>query len=215
MSGRSQFDIDRLILVDGEDRVVGEAGKAECHLEGGRKHRALAVVVFDGEGRLLLARRAAAKPLWPGSWDATIASHPRPGEDYVVAGRRRLLEELGVELEAELLGRFDYRIEFEAVGVEDEVCAALIARLGGDPPAPVAAEVDGIRAVTLEAFLDEAADPAAGICPWAPLAVLAASLAPSPPAELAALARPALRQRLIDAADAHLGIGGWRMLDAG
>ena len=76
-------------------------------------------------------------------------------------------------------------------------------------------EVDAIRPVSLEAFLDEAADPALGICPWAPLAVLAASLAPAPPVELAPLARPALRARLTAAADAHLGDGGWRMLDAG
>lgn len=215
MAQPPNFEIDRLVLVDGEDRVVGVAGKADCHLDGGRKHRALAIIVFDDEGRILLARRAASKPLWPHSWDATIASHPRPGEDYVAAAERRLSEELGLDLPVELLGRFDYRAVFEAVGVEDEVCAALIARIGSASATPDACEVDRLRAVSLDEFLDEASDPDARICPWAVLAVLAASRSDRCPPELAALADPELRARLTAAADAHLGSGGWRLLDAG
>lgn len=214
----SDFESERLVLVDGDDRVLGVAGKADCHVGGGRKHRALAVIVFDGAGRLLLARRSSTKPLWPGSWDATIASHPRPGEDYVAAAERRLAEELGLTVPAQLLGRFDYRATFAPVGVEDEVCAALVARVGDARPQPAPREVDALRAVDLETFLDEASDPAGGICPWAPLAVLAASLAPRVPIELAALEDTRrgsiLRARLSAAADAHLGAGGWRMLDA-
>ena len=42
MAHPPEFEIDRLVLVDDDDRVIGVAGKADCHLDGGRKHRALA-----------------------------------------------------------------------------------------------------------------------------------------------------------------------------
>ena len=68
---------DTVILVDQSGRELGVADKVECHRGPGRLHRALTCLLFDDRSRLLFARRAPTKPLWPGYWDATVATHPR------------------------------------------------------------------------------------------------------------------------------------------
>lgn len=51
--------------------------------------------LFDGEGRLLLQRRALGKYHSPGVWSNTCCGHPYPGEQPFVAAARRTAEELG------------------------------------------------------------------------------------------------------------------------
>lgn len=60
-----QVSEDQCILVDKEDRVIGEEGKSACHTvspDGNLLlHRAFSVFLFNSEGDLLLQKRAAAK----------------------------------------------------------------------------------------------------------------------------------------------------------
>src|SRR5690606_39070889 len=93
-----------VVLVDADGREIGSASLEDAHKGGGLKHRAFTLLVLDADGHLVLARRAAAKPLWPGSWDGTVASHPGHGEAQVAAARRRAREELGVDVEPIELG---------------------------------------------------------------------------------------------------------------
>ena len=55
-------DEPRLVLVDADDRAIGEAGRAECHAGDGKLHRAFSLHVITGDGSILLQRRAAPKP---------------------------------------------------------------------------------------------------------------------------------------------------------
>jgi isopentenyl-diphosphate delta-isomerase len=63
----------------------------------GTAHRAISVLVWNRtRTKLLITRRAAVKPTWPGYWSNAVCSHPLPGEPYVAAARRRLFEELRI-----------------------------------------------------------------------------------------------------------------------
>jgi len=81
-------------VVDLDDRVIGRAPRREVHA---RKllHRAIHVLVHDPNGHLFLQRRSPGKDTFPGCWDSSCSGHVDAGEDYPVAARRELGEELG------------------------------------------------------------------------------------------------------------------------
>ena len=47
---------EMVVLVDPSDAILGAAPKLDAHRDG-RLHRAVSVMLFDNEGRLLLQRR--------------------------------------------------------------------------------------------------------------------------------------------------------------
>lgn len=126
------FDEEPLILVDGNDAVRGFDTKINAHRGSGILHRAFSVFLFDQHQRVLLQKRSQQKPLWPGFWSNSCCSHPRRGESYSVATRRRLQEELGVETELEYVYRFEYHAQFGDLGAEHELCTVFIGYLDGD-----------------------------------------------------------------------------------
>lgn len=124
--GAVSFDTEDLILVDSDDQVVGTAPKKAVHQPGGQLHRAFSIFIFAGGHRVLLHRRSASKPLWPGYWTNSCCSHPRNGESYEAASHRRLQEELGIQTTLNWLYQFEYRAHFRDVGTEHELCAVLV-----------------------------------------------------------------------------------------
>lgn len=122
-----------LILVDSQDRPVGQLAKSACHDGGGVLHRAFSLFIFDPAGRLLLQRRARGKRLWPGYWSNSCCSHPRVGEDMALAVRRRLNEELGLEVALEYLYKFEYQAPFEDLGTEHELCWVYVGQTDAEP----------------------------------------------------------------------------------
>lgn len=125
-SPQVSFDEESLILVDESDNVVGYDSKLNAHSGGGLLHRAFSIFLFAGPDRVLLHRRSEHKPLWPGFWTNSCCSHPRYGESYAYAARRRLQEELGLTTELAWLYQFQYSASFEDKGSENELCAVLI-----------------------------------------------------------------------------------------
>jgi isopentenyl-diphosphate Delta-isomerase len=81
-------------VVDEQDRVIGRAPRSEVHA---RKlnHRATHILVHDDTGRVFLQRRSLTKDTFPGCWDSSCSGHVDAGEDYEIAARRELGEELG------------------------------------------------------------------------------------------------------------------------
>lgn len=120
------FDDEQLILVNGDDGVVGYDTKLNAHRGSGVLHRAFSIILFDGPERVLLQRRSSHKPLWPGFWTNSCCSHPRKGESYSTATARRLEEELGLSAELVWLYQFEYSARYGNVGSERELCAVLI-----------------------------------------------------------------------------------------
>jgi len=123
--------LERIVLVDRDDRPVGLGDKIEVHLGEGRLHRAFTTLVFNPAGQVLAARRSPQKMLWPLVWDGSCASHVRNGESYTAAGERRLREELGFTCRLDEVDKFIYCARYKNVGVEHEVCATLVGHYGG------------------------------------------------------------------------------------
>ena len=121
-------DTDTLILVDETDREIGHLSKALCHQGQGVLHRAFSLLIFNGNGELLLQQRAPTKRLWPLYWSNSCCSHPRRAETMEAAIKRRLQEELGLSCPLHFLFKFQYQAQFDATGAEHELCSVFIAR---------------------------------------------------------------------------------------
>jgi len=128
------FDSERLILVASDDSVTGHASKRMAHLGSGRLHRAFSIFLFSPTGKVLLHRRSENKPLWPGYWTNSCCSHPREGESYDQATRRRLREELGVEAALQRLYRFEYQAHYGDEGAEHELCTVYVGCIAESAP---------------------------------------------------------------------------------
>jgi len=121
-------DSDALILVDADDRRVGELCKLRCHEGRGVLHRAFSLLIFNHQGDLLIQQRSTAKRLWPLYWSNSCCSHPRSGESMEAATHRRLHEELGLRCDLTYLFKFQYQAQFDATGAENELCSVFIGR---------------------------------------------------------------------------------------
>lgn len=138
---------DELVLVDALDRPVGRASKERAHVEG-LLHRAFSVVLVreaTGGQQILLARRAPGKYHSAGLWGNSCCSHPRAGEDLLLAVRRRVREELNCDVSGlHEIGAFVYRAEFGNGLVEHEFDHVLVGTCVGEVT-PDPAEVDAVR----------------------------------------------------------------------
>ena len=122
---------EKIILVDDEDRETGLAPKIEAHRQGLR-HRAISVVILDKRGRMLLQRRADGKYHSGGLWTNACCTHPRAGEAVEDAARRRLREELGVDVELKFVLRTHYRADVGNGLIEDEVVHLFVGAYDGE-----------------------------------------------------------------------------------
>ena len=159
------FDNEALIIVDAQDQILGHGTKAELHQGSGTLHRAFSIFLFNDAGEVLLQQRSADKPLWPGYWSNTCCSHPRRGESYGIATRRRLMEELGVEAPLWFTHRFRYQAQFDDDGAEHELCSVYVGRIDCDP-APNPKEISDwqwISPAALDEWLDTTPE---SLTPW-------------------------------------------------
>lgn len=128
MSGKEE----KVILVDASDNQTGEMEKWEAHVKG-VLHRAVSVVVFNSEGKMLLQQRAHSKYHTPGLWSNTCCSHPRPGESAEAAAHRRLQEEMGFFTPLQKILVFTYKVRFDNGLTEHEVDHLFIGTFNQDP----------------------------------------------------------------------------------
>jgi isopentenyl-diphosphate delta-isomerase len=143
-----------VIAVDADDNKQGVVNRLEAHTGDGTRHRAFTTLLFDEQGRILLAQRSPDKRLWDTYWDGTVASHPVEGETQTEAAAKRLEEELGIAPSQydnlEVTDRFEYKRYYHEDGVEHEVCAVLQATLHDTTLDPDTEEVAGVMWVPYE-----------------------------------------------------------------
>ena len=146
--------MDKVILVDQHDQVIGEMEKLEAHLKG-VLHRAFSVFLFNDAGELLLQQRAFSKYHSGGLWTNTCCSHPAPGEEIVEAALRRLNQELGIEdVEVEIVHHFVYKAEFDNGLTEHEFDYVLKGKYNGVPDLN-REEVESVRWISLQQLGEE------------------------------------------------------------
>jgi isopentenyl-diphosphate delta-isomerase len=94
-----------VVLVNPEDKVLGLMEKQQAHVNG-LLHRAFSVFLFNTKGEMLLQKRASEKYHSPLKWTNAVCSHPRIEETYIEGAKRRVKEELGIDVE--LSEKFDF-----------------------------------------------------------------------------------------------------------
>jgi isopentenyl-diphosphate delta-isomerase len=126
-------DSDLLILVDETDQPIGELDKSTCHNGEGILHRAFSLFVLNGQGKILLQKRAKSKRLWGGYWSNSCCSHPRVGETIEEAVTRRSNQEIGISVDAKFIYKFEYAAQFGDAGSERELCSVYVAQTEAEP----------------------------------------------------------------------------------
>ena len=119
--------------------------KLEAHRRGAR-HVAVSAFVFAGDA-LLLQRRALGKYHSGGQWANSCCSHPAWGESPAACVRRRVQDELGVDLAFTEVGTFDYEAAVGDALVENEAVHLFVAEVDRDALElrPDAEEVMAVR----------------------------------------------------------------------
>ena len=115
-------DKQSLILVDSNDEVIGYESKEICHRGDGLLHRAFSVFIFNDVKHLLIQKRSGKKLLWPLFWSNSVCGHPYYGEDCHDAARRRVKEELSIDVNLKYLFKLRYQADFNNIGSENEIC---------------------------------------------------------------------------------------------
>jgi isopentenyl-diphosphate delta-isomerase len=144
---------DFVVLVDENDRETGLAPKLLAH-QHGRRHRAISVCIVDGEGRMLLQRRALGKYHSGGLWTNACCTHPRPGERPDLAARRRLREEIGIVCPLTFMARTSYRASVGEGLVEDEIVHLFV----GDYDGAVTPDIEEVSEVAWRSYEALSAD---------------------------------------------------------
>lgn len=112
--------MEHVILVDTDNNERGTMEKLEAHRKG-VLHRAFSILLFNSSGKILLQKRSQNKYHSAGLWTNTCCSHPLPGESLEVATRRRLREEMGIDMQPEYSHTFIYRAELDRGLIEHEL----------------------------------------------------------------------------------------------
>jgi isopentenyl-diphosphate delta-isomerase len=133
---------EEVVLLAEDGTPIGVADKATVHTADTPLHLAFSCHLFDGEGRILVTRRALGKATWPGVWTNSFCGHPAPGEAIESAVVRRAADELGTTIDDLVVALPDFRYRaVDAAGlVEYEVCPVYTATVAG-PLHPAASEV--------------------------------------------------------------------------
>ncbi len=116
---------EQVILVDKKDNPLGLMPKMEAHQKA-LLHRAFSVFIFNSNGELLLQQRAPHKYHSPRLWTNTVCSHQRQGETNLQAGKRRLMEEMGMLSELKEVFHFIYKAKLDQGLTEHELDHVMI-----------------------------------------------------------------------------------------
>lgn len=118
-----------LLLVDEKGNPYGEGEKEKCHEGKGILHSAFLVMVFNDKDEMMLEKRSKHKKFWPNFWDGTVAGHFQKGDDFEVATRKRIYQEIGIRCrEMEFLFKFRYYARYKNIGSENEICSVFLVR---------------------------------------------------------------------------------------
>jgi isopentenyl-diphosphate Delta-isomerase len=112
--------MEEVILVDEADNAIGTMEKLEAHRRG-KLHRAFSILLFNRNGELLLQKRSKKKYHSGGLWTNTCCSHPLPDESIDQAARRKLMQEMGIDLQTSFAYKFIYTAKLDNDLTEHEL----------------------------------------------------------------------------------------------
>jgi isopentenyl-diphosphate delta-isomerase len=140
--------------------------KMEAHRLG-QLHLAISAFVFSGDA-LLIQQRALTKYHCGGQWANTCCTHPHWGEDPAFAARRRLREELGIDIAVTQTRVVEYRADVGNDLIEHERVHMFVGRADAATLAinPDPSEVASARWVNARELRTEIAQTPERFTPW-------------------------------------------------
>lgn len=124
--------MEKVILVDEQDNVLGSMEKMEAHQKG-ILHRAFSILIFNSKGEVLLQKRSQKKYHSGGLWTNACCSHPAPNESMIEATRKRLKHEMGIDLQPAFAYKFLYETKLDKNLTEHELDHVFIGIFDGTP----------------------------------------------------------------------------------
>lgn len=164
---------DEVVLLADDGTPVGTHDRIAVHTGTTPLHLAFSVHLFNRRGEVLISRRAVSKKTWPGVWTNSCCGHPRPGEPVEDAVRRRVREELGLEVTDVVAALPDFRYRaVDASGiVENEICPVFLGFVATDAVRLDAGEVGDHAWVPWSDFVAAIRATPQVYSPWAVLQV--------------------------------------------
>jgi isopentenyldiphosphate isomerase len=100
---------DELVdVIDDAGNTIGVVTRREMRQKR-LPHRCTYVLVFNAHGDLFVHLRTATKDVYPGHWDVCIGGVLAAGETFEQGVRREIYEELGIDVNAQMLFPFRYQ----------------------------------------------------------------------------------------------------------
>ncbi|MFE4501026.1 isopentenyl-diphosphate Delta-isomerase [Rhodococcus sp. NPDC056743] len=160
--------MEYVVLLDDAGRSIGIELKSTVHTTATPLHLAFSAYVFDRKGNLLITRRALEKATWPGVWTNSCCGHPAPNESLEDAVRRRLNQELGIDVDDVSLALpfFRYRAVMATGVVENEICPVFRVIYDGPQSLPDPEEVESAEWVDWREFSDSVLSGDREVSPW-------------------------------------------------
>jgi isopentenyldiphosphate isomerase len=94
---------DELVdVIDDAGNTIGVVTRHEVRKKR-LPHRCTYVLVFDAQGDLFVHLRTVTKDVYPGHWDVCIGGVLAAGETFEQGVRREIYEELGIDVNAQML----------------------------------------------------------------------------------------------------------------
>jgi len=91
---------DELLYVVDEHDVPMKPVSRHIAFKKGLWRRTAQVWIVNSKGQVLCQKRSLKKDLGPGLWEATVAGHLSPGDNYFTGAAREVREETGLPIEA-------------------------------------------------------------------------------------------------------------------
>jgi isopentenyl-diphosphate delta-isomerase len=144
----------KVIKTNYYNQNCGNSEKIYAH-QNKELHRAFSVFVHDGNGNMLIQKRAKEKYHSGGLWTNACCSHPIT-EDIEIEAKQRMREELGFSCEIEYVDDFIYYAEFENGINEFELDSIYVGRCDNFSVVSYDdTEVEEVKWINIDALVDD------------------------------------------------------------
>ena len=134
------------IQVDAKDRVIGKITRGQAHRNHKIIHRAVQVVLINGQNQTLLQKRSHKKDKSPNMWGTAAGGHVSWGHTYQQSAQKELHEEIGL---TKIPLKFVTKIHVDN-GDEQEILAIFIGQYNQTPTQLDPDEVVSVKWVNLD-----------------------------------------------------------------
>ncbi len=134
MGAMDSTNLDKVIIVNEKNQVIGQMGKDKAHMGKGNLHRAISVFLFNSLGQLLIQKRSIHKIVAAELWANTACGNVRQGETHLECALRRLMEELNIAgVQLKKIGTVRYFYEFNNGYSENEIDTVFVGQFSKKP----------------------------------------------------------------------------------